>query len=82
MTAPMTRIISIILFTLLTLLSPAQTSGPVMADSMREDGKIYVVIGVIAVIFISIVLFLVFIERKLARLEKRLGVTRENKENK
>ena len=59
----------------------AQTSGPDMADSMRENGKIYVVIGVIAVIFVSIVVFLVFIERRLANLEKRVG-TNENKGSK
>jgi len=48
-----------------------------MADSFRADGKIYVVISVLAIIFISILLFLVYIERKLSRLEKELHNTQK-----
>jgi hypothetical protein len=80
MIALMTKILSILFFTLLTFTSGAQSTAPAMADAMREDGKIYVVIGVIAVIFVSIILFLVFIERKIARLERKLGAAGENKE--
>jgi hypothetical protein len=49
----------------------AQSPGPQMADAMRQDGKIYVVISVIAIIFISLAAFLVYLERKVARLEKK-----------
>ena len=78
----MNRLLPTLLFMLVTFFSGAQATGPAMADPMRENGKIYVVIGVIAVIFVSIALFLVFIERRLARLERRLGVKKEDKENK
>ena len=59
---------------LLTALSSlAQTSGQVeMADAMHESGKIYVVVAVLSVVFIGIVIFLVTIERKVSRLEKKM----------
>ena len=41
-----------------------------MADGMRSSGKIYVVVAVLAVIFIGLPLFLISIDRKVSRLEK------------
>ncbi|MEI6412328.1 MAG: CcmD family protein [Bacteroidota bacterium] len=41
-------------------------------DFMRETGKIYVVVGVILLIFLGLVWFLVRIERKLTKLEHQL----------
>jgi preprotein translocase subunit SecG len=52
----------------LTFLSHAQNAE--MAERMREDGKIYVVIAVIGIIFAAIVIFLVTIERRLKKLEE------------
>ncbi|WP_428657457.1 CcmD family protein [Runella sp.] len=43
-----------------------------MADQMRADGKIWVVVAVISVIFIGIIAFLVNIDRKVSKLEKQL----------
>ena len=45
----------------------AQGSAP---DFMRSIGKIYVVVGVIAIIFIGIVLYLVRLDLKISKLEK------------
>jgi heme/copper-type cytochrome/quinol oxidase subunit 2 len=65
-----------ILLICISLLSQAQelmsVSEPQMADRLREDGKIYVVISVIAIIFLSLVAFLIYIERKVKRLEEKL----------
>jgi hypothetical protein len=61
---------SLLLF--FTFVSNAQTSGPAMADSFRDDGKIYVVITVIGIIFAAIIIFLIYIERKLQKLEEKL----------
>jgi hypothetical protein len=44
--------------------------GPEMADTFRSNGKIYVVLLVICTIFAGIILFLVFLERKIKKLEK------------
>ena len=72
----MIRIIISLLFFFAVNVCAAQ-SQPQMADSFRADGKIYVVISVLAIIFISILLFLVYIERKLNRLEKELHNTQK-----
>jgi CcmD family protein len=44
---------------------------PQMADQFRKEGKIYVVIGVILIIFAGLVAFLVYLDRKLNKLEKK-----------
>jgi CcmD family protein len=44
-----------------------------MADVMRSEGKIYVVVAIILVIFLGLIGFLVFTDRKVSKLEKRLG---------
>jgi CcmD family protein len=41
-----------------------------MADKMRSDGKIYVVVAVLSIVFVGIILFLVRLERSLNKLEK------------
>ena len=49
----------------------AMANEPVeMADIMRSEGKIYVVVAMILIIFIGIVLYLVRLERKIERLKK------------
>lgn len=63
-------------FLLLLLLATAtvfaqQTTGVDMADTMRSSGKIYVVIAVIAVIFIGLTIYLFAIDRRLKRLENK-----------
>ncbi len=42
-----------------------------MADEMRGSGKIYVVVAVLALIFIGIVAYLFSIDRKLKTLEDK-----------
>ena len=42
-------------------------------EFMRSIGKIYVVVAVILAIFIGIVLFLVYLDRKLAKLENQIN---------
>lgn len=48
----------------------AQQAQPDMADAMRSNGKIYVVVLVLATIFAGIILFLVNLDRKISNLEK------------
>jgi uncharacterized transporter YbjL len=66
-------ILSFLFFAAAFSLAAQQAAEPQMADSLREDGKIYVVISVIALIFIALVLFIVFVERKIKKLEQRLN---------
>lgn len=41
-----------------------------MADQMRSDGKIWVVVGVITIVFIGIITYLISLDRKISKLEK------------
>ncbi|RQO31737.1 CcmD family protein [Taibaiella sp. KBW10] len=49
----------------------AQDSNAVaMADKLRSDGKIYVVVTVIFTIFLGIILYLFTIEKKIKKIEQ------------
>lgn len=41
-----------------------------MADIMRSNGKIYVVVAIILTIFAGLVIYLVRLDRKISKLEK------------
>ena len=49
----------------------AQQSEPVeMADAFRADGKIYVVITVVAIILIGLLVYLISLDKKIGKMEK------------
>lgn len=41
-----------------------------MADTFRADGKIYVVVAILSIVFSGIVMYLIRLDRKVSRLEK------------
>lgn len=43
-----------------------------MADQMRADGKIYVLVGIILIIFVGITVYVVNTDRRISKLEKNL----------
>ena len=43
-----------------------------MADAIRQSGKIYVVVGVLCIIFLGIIAYLISIDRKVSRLESKM----------
>lgn len=45
------------------------TGGVEMADQLRADGKIWVVVAVIAAVFTGIILYLIRLDRQIGRLE-------------
>lgn len=48
-------------------------SQPVqMADTMRSNGRIYVVVAVMLTILIGLVLYIVRLDRKISRMEKEI----------
>ena len=55
---------------LLPLLSGAQTDGPEMADDMRSNGKIYIVLACVLLVLFGMISFLLILENRLSRLEK------------
>ncbi|MDQ3279494.1 MAG: CcmD family protein [Bacteroidota bacterium] len=52
------------------LLVQAQDSTVEMADAMRENGKIYVVVAVVLAILIGLFLYLIRLDKKISNLEK------------
>lgn len=57
---------------LLLLIQPlAQAQSAIdMADVMRADGKIYVVVAVLLIIFLGLIGYLIHLDRKISKLEK------------
>ncbi len=65
-------ILTICLMLSFSLISLAQNSNGVdMASELRESGKIYVVVMVIAVIFIGLAIYLFTIDNRLKKIEKQ-----------
>jgi hypothetical protein len=58
------------LFILAALLTKAQDSTIEMADAMRENGKIYVVVAVVLAILIGLFLYLIRLDKKISNIEK------------
>lgn len=58
----------ILIFISLAQLAQAQDYSP---DYMRSSGKIYVVAGVTIIILVTLLIYMVMIDRKISRLEKR-----------
>jgi cytochrome bd-type quinol oxidase subunit 2 len=66
------RIIIFLASLLLPFFVKAQeAAGVEMADAFRSEGKIYVVITVISIIFICLIGYLVYIDMKLRKLENK-----------
>ncbi len=59
------------LFFLLSITTANAQSGS--ADFMRSMGKMYVVVAVIVAVFVGIVLFLVYLDRRLTRIENQIN---------
>ncbi|HTB33117.1 MAG TPA: CcmD family protein [Bacteroidia bacterium] len=67
------RFIPTLIFLLCSLFTQAQANPPVeMADGMRSNGKIYVVVGVLVIILFGLLAYLVSIDRKVSRVEKSI----------
>jgi uncharacterized membrane protein YidH (DUF202 family) len=67
----MKKIISFLVVLLTSFNSFAQEEVQ-MADQMRADGKIWVVVAVIAIVFVGIITYLVLLDRKISKIEKSL----------
>ncbi len=65
-----TRLLFSVLCLGLSVVSFAQDNKPEMADVMRSNGKIYVVVAVCLTILIGLFIYVFLIDRKVNRLEK------------
>jgi CcmD family protein len=64
----MRKLIFLTAFIFLSMLVQAQDAE--MADVMRSNGKIYVVIAVMVTILLGVVIYLIRLDRKISKLEK------------
>lgn len=67
----MKKLLSLFLFLLITTSLHAQEVE--MADQLRAEGKIYVVVAVVAVVLIGLLFYIVRLDRKVSRLEREVG---------
>jgi hypothetical protein len=63
----------IFVFVLMLISNAVQASQVEMADIMRQDGKIYVVVAVAAIVLAGILTYLIWIDKKLSALEKKMN---------
>lgn len=68
----MKRFYSLITTLLFLFISNGLLAQTGSTDFMRSMGKMYVVVAVILTIFIGIVLFLVFLDRRLTKIENQI----------
>jgi hypothetical protein len=67
----MKYLITLLLSIVFTTQGIAQQKNVVeMADVMRSNGKIYVVVAVLATIFIGLMIYLIRIDKKVQKLEE------------
>lgn len=67
----MKTFISTLIVILIPMLLSAQEQVE-MADTMRSEGKIYVVVAIILTIFMGLIIYLVRLDRKVSNIEKQL----------
>ena len=68
------RIIPLLVFLSMFLFVPAwclADDSIEMADALRANGKFYVVVAVLAVIFVGLVVYLIRLDRRISRLERQ-----------
>ncbi len=66
------KYIVVFVFVLIDVLPALAQEKIAMADGLRAEGKIYVVVAIIAVIFVGIIIYLISLDRKITRLEDQL----------
>jgi hypothetical protein len=66
------KLFSVLLLVLLQFVVHAQTVvNPDSADMMRSNGKIYVVVAIVLTILLGLFFYLVNLDRKISKMEKK-----------
>lgn len=68
----MRKNIFLLFLVLLATITEGFAQNVEMAEGLRSSGKIYVVVGVLCIIFIGIVVYLMNLDNKLAQLKKEV----------
>lgn len=64
------HLLSLLIILFFNTISKAQADVE-MADAMRSEGKIYVVVAVMLIIFSGIIGYLIYLDNKISKLEKK-----------
>ncbi len=77
----MNRLKTLIVIALMSLTSMgklyAQAGNEVeMADLMRSNGKIYVVVAVALIVMIGLIIYVISVDRKVSRIEKKVNLNK------
>jgi len=62
------------LFLLMTISLIANAQDAEMADVMRSNGKIYVVVGIILIVLVGLITYLFLLDRKIGKIEEKLKI--------
>ncbi len=69
---------TVIILTLMMLANTAYSQDQVqMADNLRAEGKIYVVVAIILVILAGLIFYLFLMDKKVSRLEKLISARKK-----
>jgi len=61
------------LFLFISNFALAQDNSVEMADVMRSNGKIYVVLAVVLIVFFGFIFYLIHLDKKISKLEKEIN---------
>ncbi len=64
----MKTILCLFLLMMISIITNAE-----MADVMRSNGKIFVIVGIILIVLTGLITYLILLDRKIAKLEKKLS---------
>lgn len=65
-------LITLLLISVTMFAQDTNANEPEMADKLYADGRIYVVVAVVATIFTGIIVYLVNLDSKISKLEKQI----------
>ena len=69
----------LLLLFLFLAISPSMAQTPQMADGLRSEGKIYVVVLIILIILIGMISYLFLLDKKIDKMERMLNDKRQTK---
>ena len=64
--------ISFVFLSIISFAAQAQYEGIEMADTMRSNGKIYVVVAVLTIVLVGILIYVINTDKKITRLEEEI----------
>ena len=69
----MKRLVRLVMYTLMLFTVTVNAQQEVeMADTMRSEGKIYVIVAIVLIVLTGLIIYLFLMDRKLKKIEDRL----------